>query len=237
MVRSSSGPRENESRCVLLSKRNLFYHLPFVPVFLVLLVVDVVVVVVVVAVVHWPSAALYYYYVSVTLYRMVFVNTNMNVLIVKMIVAFMMLLGMMAVDTMAFGTMAFQRPRGHFTTLSSVTSQNSENGRSRKDSPDRLTVVECGLKAQTETQARFEIETKETLAQIVKSLSKLDEKFDKKFDVIDKRFDAIDKKFDKKFDAIDMKTNLILLLVIVVCVAFGKVNLADIFGAVTSVVK
>jgi hypothetical protein len=207
----------------------------------VLLVVDVVVVVVVVAVVHWPSAALYYYYVSVTLYRMVFVNTNMNVLIVKMIVAFMMLLGMMAVDTMAFGTMAFQRPRGHFTTLSSVTSQNSENGRSRVD---RLTVVECGLEAQKETQARFESEQKETLAQIVKSLSKLDEKFDKKFDVIDKKFDAIDKKFDaidkkfdKKFDAIDMKTNLILLLVIVVCVAFGKVNLADIFGAVTSVVK
>jgi hypothetical protein len=97
--------------------------------------------------------------------------------------------------------------------------------------------VECALLEQTETLARFEIEQKETLAQIVKSLSKLHDKFDKKFDVIDKKFDAIDKKFDKKFDAIDMKTNLILLLVIVVCVAFGKVNLADIFGAVTSVVK
>jgi hypothetical protein len=151
----------------------------------------------------------------------------------KMIFLSMMLLGMMVFDTMAF------QPRRQFTTRMTVTTSQHlfQNGRSRDDSPDRLTIVECALLEQTETQARFEIEQKETLAQIVKSLSKLHDKFDKKFDVIDKKFDAIDKKFDKKFDAIDMKTNLILLLVIVVCVAFGKVNLADIFGAVTSVVK
>jgi hypothetical protein len=158
----------------------------------------------------------------------------------KMIFLSMMLLGMMVFDTMAF------QPRRQFTTRMTVTTSQHlfQNGRSRDDSPDRLTVVECALLEQTETQARFESEQKETLARIEKSLSKLDEKFDKKFDVIDKKFDvidkkfdAIDKKFDKKFDAIDMKTNLILLLVIVVCVAFGKVNLADIFGAVTSVVK
>jgi hypothetical protein len=154
----------------------------------------------------------------------------------KMIFLSMMLLGMMVFDTMAF------QPRRQFTTRMTVTTSQHlfQNGRSRDDSPDRLTVVECALLEQTETQARFESEQKETLARIEKSLSKLDEKFDKKFDAIDKKFDVIDKKFDvidKKFDAIDMKTNLILLLVIVVCVAFGKVNLADIFGAVTSVVK
>jgi hypothetical protein len=121
---------------------------------------------------------------SVTMCRMMFL---------KMIVASMMLLGMMASDTTAF------QPRRQVTTrLTMGTSQHLIwNGRGRDDSPDRLTVVECGLIEQTETLARIE----------------------------------------KKFDAVDMKTNLITVLVLALGFAYGMVNFANILGAVTSVAK